>query len=96
MGEGLHQLIGIDDCERTFCHDDFVCGNPCHQKYVAPDDVASNNLAASVEGCQKPEPFGCNQIRDFFVQFASDARQICLARLAVALPAVSRTTASAM
>lgn len=60
MGEGLHQLIGIDNCERTFCHDDLVRGNPCHQKYVSPDDVASNNLAASVEGCQKPEPFGCN------------------------------------
>ena len=80
----MHQLVGIDDCERTLRHDNFVRGNPPYQKYGAPDNVASDNLATFIEACQKLEPFGCNRVADFFLQFARDARQICLVRLAVA------------
>lgn len=80
----MHQLVRIDDDKRAFCHDDFVRGNPAHQKYAAPDDVASDNLATFIEACQKLEPFGCNWVADFFVQFARNARKICLVRLAMA------------
>lgn len=78
MGKGLHQLLGID-----------VASEPSvttisSEESLSPEmrdhgRVASNDLAASVAGCPKLEPFGCDQIRHFFVQFASDACQLCLA-----------------